>query len=86
MFGLDRDVLTMLRDFGAHLIATRDHALTLPRINVDELTVFVTGRMAGWRPQYKGVELADEPTRQAAARFIAGIAVALVTAERRSRK
>ncbi len=86
MFGLDRDVLTMLKDFGGHLLATRDHAQGLPSIGVDELTVFVARRMEGWRPEYKGVELADEPTRQAAARFIAGVAVALVKAERRSRK
>ena len=86
MFGLDRDVLAMLKDFGAHLIATRDHAAGLPSIGADELTVFVLKRMEGWRPQYKGVELADEPTRQAAARFVSGVAVALVKAERGARK
>jgi len=82
MFGVDRDVLAMLKTLGDRLVDARDHARRAPGLDADALAVWISGKMQGWSPRYKGAELADAPTRQAAARFLAGVALALARADR----
>lgn len=82
MFGVDRDVLAMLKTLGDRMIEARDHARRTPGLDADALAVWINVKLNGWSPRYKGAELADGPTRQAAARFLAGVALALARADR----
>lgn len=43
--------------------------------SVEILTVYLHEKMAGWAPKVGDTELLDEPTREAGARFLAGIVV-----------
>ena len=39
------------------------------------LAVFLAMKMTSWNPQMNGKNLMDDETRQAAARFLAGVAI-----------
>lgn len=41
----------------------------------DAIALYLDARMQGWDPKVRNVSLLDEPTRAAAARFLAGVAV-----------
>ena len=43
----------------------------------DMLAVVLTMQMSTWNPDFQGKKLLDDETRQAAARFLAGVAMNL---------
>ncbi len=49
-------------------------------VSVEMVSVFLQTRMSDWNPKVSGVDVLDDETRYAAARFLSGIAVNLVAA------
>ncbi len=48
----------------------------------ESLSNFLYVQMSSWKPQIKNVEVLDEPTKKALARFLAGVAIKMHTGEK----
>ena len=83
MFGVPPAIIGMLRQMGAYLQqATARAAVGAAAGKIpdpDELSGWLNEQMSDWDPTIKGRKLADPATRQAAARFLSGVAINLIT-------
>jgi hypothetical protein len=68
-----KELLDHLRAAGEFYSATRD-------ATVDDVASYLEERFKSWDPQYLSKSMLDDPTRAAAARFVAGIACNLMGA------
>jgi len=72
-------MLPLVSKLGEYLKEGFEHyALLLAsgqRLTPEMLAVFLSMKMANWNPQMNGKPLMDDDTRQAAARFLAGVAI-----------
>ncbi len=71
-------LISLLPKLGEIVKSAFDHYHTVVRaggtIDADTLAVFVTLQIAEWDPKVAGRSLLDIDTKQAAARFLAGVA------------
>ena len=69
----------LISKLGDYLKVGFDHYVALKAsgtdLTPDLLAVFLSMKMANWNPQISGKNLLDDETRQAAARFLAGVAI-----------
>lgn len=74
-------LVPIVSKLGTYLKAGADHYAMLrsqgEEIGPDMLAAFMSEQMNDWKPSVNGVELVDEPTRAAGARFLAGVAIRL---------
>lgn len=72
-------VLPLVMQLGNYLKTGVDHYATVKAsgvaIDADLLSIYLHAQMSSWDPVLSGNHLIDEPTRAAAARFLAGVAV-----------
>ena len=86
MFGLGSNPipLTLVAQLGTYLKLGMDHYADLRNAgkaaSPETLTAFLSEKMENWDPKVKDKSLLDKPTRQAGARFLAGIACNLTGA------
>lgn len=77
-------LLPLVSKLGEYLKLGVDHYVMLkaagPDAGPDVVAAFLLVKMEGWDPQLNGKRLLDAETRQAAARFLAGVAVNFVGA------
>ena len=70
--------LPLVKQVGEYTKAAMDHYADLrhagKEATVDDLALFVAMKAADWDPKIKGKSVLDDATRQAGARFIAGVA------------
>jgi hypothetical protein len=82
MFAVSPAILLMLKQMGGYLKQATARAAVMVASdqvpNPDELSIWLQGQMEDWEPEIKGRKLADPATRQAAARFLSGVAVNLI--------
>jgi hypothetical protein len=73
--------IAMVIQLGQYLKTGMDHysnlKMTGQMAGPDAVAAFLLEKMKGWDPKVSGKGLLDEPTRAAAARFLAGVAVNL---------
>ena len=76
-------VLPLVGQLGSYLKMGADHYSDLRQSGTeagpDVVAVFLQGKMADWEPKLNGQILLDEATKEAGARFLAGVAVNLVS-------
>jgi len=81
MVGLTK-FLPLAKQLATYLKLGMDHYATLKMAGeiagADAVAEFLHGKMESWSPEVNGVELLDTPTRKAAARFLAGVAIQFV--------
>lgn len=70
------ELMRLLTKAGEFLEKAQKHAHKCG--SADDLAVWLGEEMADWRPEYKGRQIIDHPTRAAAVRFLAGIAFGMV--------
>jgi hypothetical protein len=72
-------MLPLVGKLGEYLKEGFEHYVALlasgQKLSPDMLAVFLCMKMASWNPQISGKNLLDDETRQAAARFLAGVAI-----------
>ncbi len=73
------DALPLVKKLGEYLKIGVDHYADLRStgsvVDVDIIALYLADKMSGWDPVLSGKNLLDAPTRAAAARFLAGVAV-----------
>jgi hypothetical protein len=78
-------ILPLVTQLGNYLKEGVEHYTMLKAsgvsIDADLLAAWLGGRMSAWDPKLSGRSLLDDPTREAAARFLAGIAINFVGAK-----
>ncbi len=83
MFGVSPAIIGLLSQLGEYLKRAMTRAaaeVAADKIpDPDELAIWLEDQMSAWTPEIKGRKLADPATRKAAARFLSGIAVNLLT-------
>ena len=83
MFGVSPAIIGLLRKLGEYLQAAIKRAALESaagnRPDPEKIAEWLTDEMKDWDPKIKGRALADQATRQAAARFLSGIACNLIT-------
>lgn len=71
--------LPLIQQFGHYLKQALDHYADLRAAGKEAgpeiIAFYLKGQMADWDPKVNGRSLLDAPTREAAARFLAGVAV-----------
>jgi hypothetical protein len=74
-------LLPLVMKLGDYLRVGFDHYVAMKasgtNMTPDMLAVFLTMQMSTWNPDFQGKKLLDDETRQAAARFLAGVAMNL---------
>lgn len=74
-------LLPIVTKIGGYLKDGVDHYATLraagDEVSPDILAVVLLDKMQDWNPIINNVELVDEPTREAGARFLSGVAIKL---------
>lgn len=74
-------LLPLVMKLGEYLKTGFDHYVSLrasgTNMSVDMLAAFIGMQMSSWNPEFQSKKLLDEETRQAAARFLAGVAMNL---------
>lgn len=74
--------LPLVSQMGQYLKMAADHYADLraagKEAGPDVVALFLRAKLESWRPKAAGKELLDAPTRDAAARFLAGVAVNFV--------
>ena len=72
-------MLPLVSKLGEYLKEGFEHYAALhasgQKLSPDMLAVFLAMKMTSWNPQMNGKNLMDDETRQAAARFLAGVAI-----------
>lgn len=72
-------LLPLVTQLGNYLKLGIDHYATLKAAgkdaSVEVVTLFLQEKLATWEPTVNNRALLDQPTRDAAARFLAGVAV-----------
>jgi hypothetical protein len=73
------EFLPLIKKLGEYLKVGVDHYADLRAagsvVDVDIISMYLDDKMSGWNPVLSGKNLLDAPTRAAAARFLAGVAV-----------
>tara|TARA_Y100000310_G_scaffold303569_2_gene342032 strand:+ start:2232 stop:2483 length:252 start_codon:yes stop_codon:yes gene_type:complete len=76
-------VLPLVGQLGSYLKMGADHYSDLKQAGTeagpDLVAVFLQAKMGDWDPQVNGQAILDEATKEAGARFLAGVAVNLVS-------
>jgi hypothetical protein len=71
--------LPLITQLGSYLKEAIDHYADLrkvdPEVGPEVVALYLNERMSKWDPKIRTASLLDEPTRMAAARFLAGVAV-----------
>lgn len=79
-------ILPLAQQIGGYLKMAADHYVVLHNIgkeaSAEVVAAFLQVKMADWDPKISGKTLLDDDTREAAARFLAGVAVNYAKAER----
>ncbi len=74
-------LLPLVSQLGEHLKTAFEHYVALKAsgvtVTTDTLAGFILIKMASWNPTAAGKPLLDDETREAAARFLAGVAINL---------
>lgn len=74
-------MIPIVSKLGSYLKEGVDHYATLKaaggEVSPELLAAVLSDRMEDWNPKIKDVELVDEPTREAGARFLSGVAIQL---------
>ena len=74
-------LLPLVTQLGDHLKTAFEHYVALKAsgvsVNTETLAGFLLVKMASWNPTAGGKTLLDDDTREAAARFLAGVAINL---------
>ena len=82
MLNLSPSTLLILKRLGDFLQEAVKHAAVISATGMtptpEMVALWLEDQMKDWNPQIKGRKLADPDTRQAAARFLAGVACNLV--------
>ena len=75
-------IIPLITQLGTYLKGGMDHYADLRQLkkdaNPDIIAAFIQIKMADWNPKFEGKALLDQETREAGARFLAGLAVNLV--------
>jgi hypothetical protein len=75
--------LPLVKQLGTYLKMGMDHYADLKAAGEDAspeiVAFFLREKMESWDPQVAGQPLLDDPTRDAGARFLAGVAVKFVS-------
>jgi len=83
MLSLSPSTLIILKKLGDFLQEGVKQAAVISATGMtptpDMIAAWLEDQMSEWNPEIKGRKLADPETRQAAARFLAGVACNLVT-------
>jgi hypothetical protein len=78
--------LPLVTKLGDYLKVGFDHYVALKatgtEMSADMLGAFLGIKMTTWNPEFQGKHLLDDETRQAAARFLAGVILNLVNEKR----
>jgi hypothetical protein len=78
--------LPLVMKLGDYLKSGFEHYVALKAtgtsLSPDMLSAFIAMQMAGWNPDFQGKKLLDDETRQAAARFLAGVIMNMVNEKR----
>jgi hypothetical protein len=74
-------LLPLVMKLGDYLKVGFEHYVALKasgtNMTPDMLSAFIAMQMSSWNPDFQGKKLLDDETRQAAARFLAGVAMNL---------
>lgn len=74
--------LPLVSQLGNYLKLGIDHYADLraagSQAGPEVVAMFIRAKLSDWNPKASGKELLDDPTRDAAARFLAGVAVNFV--------
>jgi len=74
-------LLPLVTQLGEHLKTAFEYYVTMKAsgvtVNTEMLAGFILTKMASWNPTAGGKTLLDDETREAAARFLAGVAINL---------
>ena len=74
-------LLPLVMKLGDYLKVGFEHYVALKasgtNMTPDMLSAFIAMKMSSWNPDFQGKKLLDDETRQAAARFLAGVAMNL---------
>jgi hypothetical protein len=77
-------ILPLVSSLGKYLQMGMDEYVKLKTsgnpVDAEQLSVYLDDKMSSWNPKIKNVNLMDESTRRAGARFLAGVAVAIASA------
>lgn len=77
-------LLPLVQQLGTYLKMGMDHYVALKAAGSDAnpeiVAFFLREKMNSWNPQLGGKPLLDNPTRDAGARFLAGVAINFVSA------
>lgn len=73
-------ILPLVQQISTYLKMAADHFDDLedaqgPEVQAEDVAKFLEGKMADWNPAVGGKQVLDPPTKAAAARFFAGVAV-----------
>jgi hypothetical protein len=78
--------LPLISKLGDYLKIGFEHYVALKAsgtaLSPDILGVFIGMKMASWEPELQGKKLLDDETRNAAARFLAGVIINMVSEKR----
>ena len=78
--------LPLVAKLGDYLKSGFEHYVALKAsgtsLSPDMLAAFLVMQMASWNPDFQGKKLLDDETRQAAARFLAGVIMNMVNDKR----
>jgi hypothetical protein len=78
--------LPLVTKLGDYLRVGFDHYVALKasgtELSADMLGAFLAMQMGSWNPDFQGKKLLDDETRQAAARFLAGVILNLANDKR----
>lgn len=82
MFDSIVQYLPLLTQLGGYLKQGMDHYAALRAagatpVGPDAVAFYLREKMSGWDPQINKVSLLDDPTRDACAQFLAGVAINL---------
>ena len=71
-------ILPLVAKLGDYLKEAFDHYVNMKasgvEVDADMLAIYISDKMKDWTPKFNGKELLDPETRDATARFVAGIA------------
>jgi hypothetical protein len=75
-------IIPLITQLGTYLKSGMDHYADLRQVKKEAspeiVAAFIQIKMADWNPKFDGKALLDSDTREAGARFLAGLAVNLV--------
>ena len=78
-------IIPLIIKLGDYLRSGFDHYVAMQvagvDIDADILAAFISSQMEGWQPKVNGKSLLDPETKEACARFLAGIAFNIASKE-----